>query len=65
MARRFKVDDPTHGFGGNFIETQPTFTVSTQNADATSLSGTGDTTIPSIFKNGAEIGLERNGVFFG
>jgi hypothetical protein len=65
VTRRFKVDDTTNGFGGNFIENQATFKVSTQNADGTSFSGTGDTTIPSIFHNGAEIGLERSGIFFG
>jgi hypothetical protein len=65
VARRFQVDDTTNGFGGNFIETKATFSVSTQNADGSSFSGTGDSTIATAFGNFAEIGVERNGVFFG
>jgi hypothetical protein len=64
VSRRFRVDDTTNGFGGNFIENKATFNVSTQNADGSSFSGTGDSTIPSAFGNYAQIGLERNGVFF-
>jgi len=65
VVRRFKVHDTKNGFGGQFIENRATFQVSTQNADGSSFSGTGDTTIPTAFGNFAEIGIERNGVFFG
>jgi hypothetical protein len=64
VIRRFKVSDTKNGFGGQFIENRATFQVSTQNADGSSFSGTGDTTIPTAFGNFAEIGHERNGVFF-
>lgn len=64
VIRRFHVDDTTNGFGGNFVETKATFKVSTQNADGFSFSGSGDSTIPTAFGNFAEIGVERNGVFF-
>jgi hypothetical protein len=64
IARRFNVDDTTNGFSANFIETKATFNISTQNADGSSFSGTGDSTIATAFGNFAEIGLERNGVFF-
>jgi hypothetical protein len=64
VIRRFKVHDTTNGFGGEFIENTATFTVSTQNEDGFSFSGTGDTTIPAALGNFAEIGHERNGVFF-
>jgi hypothetical protein len=50
--------------GSEFIENTATFTVSTQNEDEFSFSGTGDTTIPAALSNFAEIGHERNGVFF-
>jgi hypothetical protein len=65
VARRFTVDDKTNGFGGDFIESQATFNVSTQNADGSSFSGSGDSTIQTFGGNYAQIGLERNGVFFG
>ena len=64
MRTSFNVDDMTNGFGGSFIETKATFNISTQNADGSSFSGTGDSTIPTAFGNFAEIGLERNGAFF-
>jgi hypothetical protein len=65
LTRRFKVDDTTNGFGGDFIENTATFTASTQNADGSSFSGSGDSTMPTILGNLAQIGLERNGIFFG
>jgi hypothetical protein len=65
VTRRFKIDDTTNGFGGDFIENRATFTVSTQNADGSSFSGSGDSTIPTFGGNYAQIGLERSGVFFG
>ena len=66
VTRRFTVNDTTNGFGGDFIENKATFTVSTQNADGSSFSGSGDSTIPTFAGPGlAQIGLERNGVFFG
>jgi hypothetical protein len=64
VIRRFQVDDTTNGFSGNFVETKATFKVSTQNAGGFSFSGSGDSTIPTAFGNFAEIGVERNGVFF-
>jgi hypothetical protein len=64
VSRRFKVRDRTNGFAGEFIENRATFQVATQNADGSSFSGTGDTTLPSFLGNFAEIGHERNGVFF-
>src|SRR5437660_517293 len=64
VSRSFRVRDTNNGFGGEFIENRATFHVSTQNADGSSFSGTGDTTIPSAIGNFAQIGHERNGVFF-
>ena len=65
VTRRFTVNDTTNGFGGDFIENTATFTVSTQNADGSSFSGSGDSTIPAAAPGYAQIGRERNGVFFG
>jgi len=64
VSRRFKVRDTNNGFGGQFIENRATFQVSTQNADGSSVSVTGGSTIATAFGNFAEIGHERNGSFF-
>jgi hypothetical protein len=58
------VEDTVNGFGGNFIEDQATLTVSTEGDDGTTFSGQGDTKTAGLFGAFAEIGREKNGVFF-
>ena len=62
-ARAGRLPPDAYG-GGTFIENQAMFKVSTQNADGSSFSGSGDSTIPTAFGNYAQIGIERNGLFF-
>jgi hypothetical protein len=65
VTRRVKdVEDKTNGFRGDFIENRATLTVSTEGDDGTTFSGQGDTKIAGIFGGFAEIGREKNGVFF-
>jgi hypothetical protein len=58
------VEDTVNGFGGDFIENGATLTVSTEGDDGTTFSGQGDTATAGLFGNFAEIGREKNGVFF-
>ena len=57
---RVKLRDPVNGFAGEFVENSASMTWSASSAGLSYQSGGEDTSV-SVF---AEVGLERNGVFF-
>lgn len=59
-GNRVKLRDPVNGFAGEFVENSASIIWSASSAGLSYQSGGEDTSV-SVF---AEVGIERNGVFF-